>query len=377
MSTVASDIRVAQTGTIYRNPKPAAVSRHAYFPSVTRLDNGDLVAAMDIGQAFESNDMRSYCCRSTDGGPTWSDPVQIFDPGPGVVSTTCRLARTNGDDLIGWACLFRSPVADVGHSNPDTGGFARTDFATVRSTDGGKTWSDPAPVQLPLDWHHFETCSPPIAVGDNRLLVPTSPWPDWNAQTLPDTPPGIAFVSDDDGQTFTRTVTLVDHGDPAVTAWEQKLIQLSDGRLMLLCWVYDHNARANRANHYTLSDNRGDSFIPAMPTPLSGETATPVALPGNRILVVYRRADDQGGLWAHLARIEADGAWTPLADKCIWGGGVQGMKREAENVVHQMSTLRFGCPTCITLDDQTVFAAFWCVEECVGNIRWFRINIGS
>lgn len=372
--TASEGIRVTETGLVYRNPRPNAVSRHAYFPSVTKLPGGDFVAGMDIGQAFEANDIRSYVCRSRDNGKTWSPPQLIFDPGPGLHSTTCRIARTNSGDLIGWTCLFRPPIADVGHANEKTHGFVRTDLGVVRSSDGGATWAGPTMLDLPIDWRHFETCSPPIAVGGTRLMTPVSVWPDWEGRPGPETAAGIAFISDNDGRSFDRVVTTIDHGDPKVTAWEQKLIQLSDGRLMVLCWVFDHGVGKNRRNHFALSSDGGDSFQLARATPLNGETATPVALSDSRVLVVYRRADEKGGLWGHLARIEVDGTWTGLGDACLWGGGVQGMKRDADHVIHQMSTLRFGCPTVASLDDGSVFAAFWCVEDCVSNIRWLRIR---
>jgi hypothetical protein len=33
-------------------------------------------------------------------------------------------------------------------------------------------------------------------------------------------------------------------------------------------------------------------------------------------------------------------------------------------------------PTLIRLPGDDVMVAFWCVEHCVSNIRWYRIRIG-
>ena len=43
-----------KTGIIYRNPHPHLKSIHAYFPSVAVLGNGDLLATMVLGEAFEA-----------------------------------------------------------------------------------------------------------------------------------------------------------------------------------------------------------------------------------------------------------------------------------------------------------------------------------
>ena len=34
---------ILNTGLVYRNPMPHVVSRHAYFPSVVLLDNGEMI----------------------------------------------------------------------------------------------------------------------------------------------------------------------------------------------------------------------------------------------------------------------------------------------------------------------------------------------
>jgi hypothetical protein len=41
----------------------------------------------------------------------------------------------------------------------------------------------------------------------------------------------------------------------------------------------------------------------------------------------------------------------------------------------QMSTLKFGCPAIMHLKDGDAFVVFWCVEDCVSVIRWFRLQV--
>lgn len=46
-----------------------------------------------------------------------------------------------------------------------------------------------------------------------------------------------------------------------------------------------------------------------------------------------------------------------------------------ENMARNFNVLRFGAPCMVRLADGTVFVAFWCYEDCVSSIRWFRFAV--
>ena len=71
-------IEIRGTGHIYRNPKPHLRARHAWHPTLVVIDQNELVAAFDIGEAVESLDYCTYINRSHDGGETWDTPVPMF-----------------------------------------------------------------------------------------------------------------------------------------------------------------------------------------------------------------------------------------------------------------------------------------------------------
>ncbi len=372
-----SFVEVLDTGLVYRNPMPHLRSRHAYFPSLVALPGGELLCALDIGSAFEAVDVRSFVCRSSDGGASWSDPQLIFKPDESAhrVSTTCRISRMPDGDLAGLACLFDRSRENEGLANPQTEGFVDTTLALVRSTDGGRTWSAPRPIPIPDGWAHFETCSPMLAPSASRRLVPTSYWNDWQGRCPHGSNRAIALLSDDGGSTWSRIIHVLGGPEAGFSGWEQKQVVLSDGRLMALCWCYSSAQGRNTNNHFAFSSDQGSSFGPALASPLLGETCTPVALPENHILCVYRCADVRG-LWAHLARIEGD-AWKPLADAPLWGTNVESHESADKGMLAAMATLRFGCPSVLRLESGEVLAAFWCVEDCVSNIRWFRLKVST
>ncbi len=368
-------IDIVDTGVIYRNPKPALVSRHAYFPSLVTMPNGDLIAAMDIGSAFEAVDVRSFVCRSSDQGKTWSEPALMFEPDESKhpVSTTCRINSLPDGSLIGWVCLFDRTRTDMGLADPKTDGFVRTEFAVTRSDDGGANWSQPRPIKLPVDWEYFETCSPPVTTGE-RILVPSSPLKSTSGE-YPDIPSGVAFTSLDGGETWPQMSILFTGGQADPSAWELKLTTLSDGRVLAVCWSYDPGSKKTIDNRWAVSSDDGAMFGVSRDTGIHGETCTPIGLDDNHVLCVYRRFDEPG-MWAQLAQVGND-SWTALTDQLVWGGpGYAGGREDSGGAFENMSDLQMGLPTLTRLLGGDVLAAFWCVEHCVSNIRWYRIRIG-
>ena len=368
-------IEITDTGLVYRNPMPHLKSLHAYFPSAVELSNGRLAVAMDIGQAFESTNMRSFICFSDDLGKTWTAPTKIFEPDTSSdISTTCRISKAPEGNIAGLACIFDRSRSECGLGNPQTEGFVKTEMVMLQSSDDGKTWSNPKSFSNSLDWQHYETCSTFLCIDKDRWLAPCAIWPDWQGKNPFDNC-SIAFISDDGGKTFPRWTKVIDDWENNTASWEQKVTALSDGRLLGVCWAYDYVHKKNLKNRYTLSNNRGDSFSQFRETPLQGETCSILGLEDNKVVCVYRRMD-KPGLWCHLAKIEND-TWIPITDTPLWGTHVLAHDTQSDSMLEQMSSLRFGFPNLIRLANGDIFVVFWCVEDCVSNIRWFRLKING
>ncbi len=58
-----------------------------------------------------------------------------------------------------------------------------------------------------------------------------------------------------------------------------------------------------------------------------------------------------------------------------WRPSVVLLGAEELLVSFDLGALKFGYPSLVQLADGDVFVVFWCCEDCVYNIRWFRIHL--
>ena len=368
-------IKLLTTGRVYRNPAPHLKARHTWHPSIVLLDDGTWLASFDIGEGAESLDYKTYTARSTDEGKTWSAPEPILRPQPthamSRVTSTCRISRPGGgSEIVGFGALFHRDNPDEGLTNRENVGFVPTDLFTVRSSDGGATWSDPSIISPPIVGPGFEICHAIIGLADGRWLAPTSTWRGWNGDE-PNGMKAIALVSHDRGATWSESIDVQDHYKRGVAVWEQSMTQLSDGRLVQVGWMFNLKTGRAEPTRYTVS-NDGKTFGPSKPNGLRGQTTKLVRLPDDRLFLLYRR-DDKPGLWAHLARLDGD-KWVGLADQLVWGGAASGMTGKGTHS-DELSRLKFGYPQMAVLPNGDVLGLVWCMEDAIYNIRWFRLRV--
>jgi hypothetical protein len=368
-------LRIHKTGLIYRNPRPHVQSIHAYFPSVGQVGRkGEMLATVTLGEAFESVDLHTHVLRSIDGGETWEMQGEIYrKPPERLTSDLARLTVLPNDDvLVFMARHDRSGHPDEGLANAANLGFVPTELMTLRSRDGGSTWSGPIQLKTPLEGPAFEMCSPIITLQDGRLVLPTSTWRGWNA----DCPNGmrmVAFVSKDNGLTWPEYMDVMHDERQNVIYWESKIIELKDGRLVAVAWAYDEKQGKDLPNQFALSDDSGKTWTQPASMGLFGQTLTPLVLDDGRILCVYRRMD-LPGLWAAVGRLDGD-AWVNDGHMPLWGFKTGNLTKTDNNMVSNFNVLRFGAPCVIKLFDGTIFIAFWCYEDCVSNIRYIKIEL--
>lgn len=367
-----STIECVDTGIVFRNPIPNLRAVHTWHPSIARFDDGELIAAFDLGQGAESLDYRTHFSRSRDDGKTWDPPVPLYrDATTRPTSHSIRISRTKDGKLVGFGGRFYRDDPDGGLVNHANLGYVPMDLVFLQSDDRGQSWRDQT-VTPSIIGPAFETCHSIIELSDGRWLLPTSTWRGWNG----DEPHGmqaIALVSRDRGQTWPDVLWVMDGREQGVIYWEQSMVELPDHRLLSVCWAFHEKSGDSFPNTYAIA-NDGKTFSPPRQIGIHGQTAKITSLGDGRIVCIYRR-HDRPGLWANLARIEGD-QWVHISETCLWQGARSGMTGKA-TAGEELSALKFGYPSSTRLPNGDLFVVFWCCEDCINNIRWLRLRIGS
>ena len=365
---------IIKTGIIYRNPSPHIKSVHAYFPSVVVTDNGELLATIVLGEAFEAVNMRTHLARSTDNGETWSLEGPLY-PGTEdrVTSDFSRISKLpNGELIVLMMRADRSNYPDEGLTNSKTLGFVPTEFVIFRSADKGYLWTGPKVIDSPLGNTPLELCSPITPLKDGRCLISTSTWRYWDGSI----PPGykmVSLVSSDLGKSWPEYIDVMVDPKQEIQYWESKILEISNDQLLAVAWAYNIVENKDLPNQFALSNDGGKSWSTPQSTGLTGQTLTPFSLDDGRILSIYRRMD-KPGLWANISRIESI-RWINESTEPLWGHNISGLTITGDNMSENFNVLKFGAPCITRLPDNTIFVAFWGVEDCVSVLRWYKLKL--
>ena len=223
----------------------------------------------DFGQA------RVYLMSSTDRGVTWHDERLIADIEPGDLNVMSPyLCAYHDEVLLGYV---------RNHSKSDTSMVLR------RSTDGGRTFSDPGNV-----WNHCGEyrlqggASSLVLLSDGRLLFPYQSVPEvW----VPEENEYVgSYVSDDGGRTWSDSANKVYL--PMRGAMEPSAAELSDGTIVM-------SLRTQLGSVFlTRSTDRGENW----------ELARTSGLPSPESCTCLRRIPDSDD---HLVLFWNDASYVP------------------------------------------------------------------
>lgn len=364
-------IELVATGLIYRNPQPSLKSIHAWHPTLAWLDNGDLIVSYDLAEAISSVDYGSYHARSTDGGATWSDPARFIDDAQDAsVNRMVRISRLADGSLAGTGQQRYNHHPGLPNWNPETYGVDPGDWFFMRSADGNH-WDEPDNVTMPITDQPYELCHAVVETSNGRWIMPTVLLRAWDG-SMPNGLKTIALVSHDKGHTWPSYMNIFEDPQRNVAYHEVSLIQLPDDRLLSVAWPFNITAgKTLQPVPFAISSD-GEHFDIRGSTEIAGETTKLLSLGDGRVLSLMRRTD-KAGLWAVLAQIQGD-QWVNLDEAPIWQGSESRMVGDRDAAT-ELSELAFGFPNLIHLPDGDIFAAFWCREECIHNIRWLRVRI--
>ncbi len=225
------------------------------WESVTRLASGEMLCSFNAGywhvsfptpndlkpdvlKSFENAGFptganaptggRALICRSQDNGKTWSRPTTLIDT-PGDDRHPVIVELPDGTLL----CVFFVIDNWYGYETAPPGRNKNSRVASIRSTDGGQSWSEPAYMPSPFVYYD-RMCGKPVVLPNGRIILPT-----YGKDAWADSPEQLGvYASDDRGQSWSFLSRLKSEDgaldEPAITrAANGTLVMIArpDGKL--------------------------------------------------------------------------------------------------------------------------------------------------
>lgn len=342
------------------------IDRHdSAFPTLIRLDNGDLLAGFSVGGGPNATG-GTDCARSTDNGDSWTWQSTILPPGKDPHTTnSLRLSRTRQGAVIayGGQCYPEAAVKKFGHE-------VKREPVFCVSADGGLSWSPPRVIPAGVAGP-FEVSNPVVVLVDGRWLAPAATLCD--AKKLGERV--VVFVSDDEGKTWPETITVMKDPNGINGYFEQKVTELEPGTLVAAAWTVRMGDYVDQEDHFALSFDGGHHWGHPKPTGIRGQTMTPVWLGGDRLLVVYNRRYGQQGVQMCLVRFNED-HWNVEFEGTLWDAAASRQRDPSvASGIDEFDSFQFGLPSALRLDENTLLAVHWCKEGGIFGIRWTRIRV--
>lgn len=196
---------------------------YAAFPDVCRTREGELLCAFYSGAGHVTMPSETWprggrimAVRSADEGRTWGRPVVIADT-PEDDRDPSLICLPDGTLLMNWFSL--TPADPPSARVP----WAGVHLWLARSTDSGHTWS--APEELPIASEHSFACSSPVRrLPDGALLLGLYRVGEGLAF-------GATVRSEDGGKTWTDLALIGEDTGLDLDA-ETDVVALNDGRLL-------------------------------------------------------------------------------------------------------------------------------------------------
>ena len=243
---------------------------------------------------------------STDGGVTWSTEDVTIVPNEGKMNVmSVSLLRLQSGEIAMFYLVKQA--AD------DCRAYMRV------STDEAQTWSDPR-LCMPQGGYYVVNNDRVIQLASGRLVIPAARHGlEGETQFRPGVP--MCFVSDDNGVTWTMGAEIAPPLEGGSGLQEPGIIELKDGRLMMLCrtsWGVQYRSYSSDGGLTWSAAEATDIKSPCSPAtferiPQTGDilmvwndhSAQP-ELGQKRTPLTVAVSKDEGQTWEHAKNIETD-----------------------------------------------------------------------
>ena len=345
---------IVKQGTIFRT----AGGLQGYYPRVLSLGGREFLASFVASTECESADSHPELARSTDGGMTWTAEGPLDDAGfaEGMTTETGFISKASDGSLFCLGAQWSyAPALPLVH--PKTLGMRENRIVLRRSGSQGRAWTAPVelhkPYPVPLELPTGIT-----ALNDGTLIISCATWGNWDG-TCPYGHRVTTMRSTDGGTTWTGPIDIFYDPKKRLGFWEARILQLSGDTLLATCWSHDWKTDKDAANHYAVSHDAGLTWTAGMPTPVKGQTGWPMLLDDGHILFVYNHRRAPVGVRAQIADVSG-GQWKTVYDGEVWTPENRKVG-EIVKGDYAVTHFQFGQPSAIRLRPDAFLVIYWCV----------------
>lgn len=342
----------------------------AMGPRCALTRNGDIVCTFTVQSRMGINDFKPMLARSADSGLTWTEQGPIWPHLQETWSIFGSVSRDNAGNLYYFGS--RTPIDEPGGPNwsDATQGLKANELFWARSTDDGRTWSDPCVVPMPIP-SAAEVTGPLCVARDGTWHACYSPYNTFDPALVVDRNQLLHLYSADRGRTWQHNA-LMRFALPYATAAEAWVVELTDGRLLSTCWNLNQRDGSDFPNAYALSRDGGQTWTPPRSTGCRGQSTSLLPLPDGRALFLYnQRKHGPVGVWAAVVKPTAEDFGIEVNERA-WAAAEP--EKSARTGHSEWVNFPFGEPAAVVLPDATVLLVLWCAHSSGRGIRYVRLQ---
>lgn len=365
------DYEILETGLVHRTLEAGPESVAATSRPVVTQD-GEALCSFHLQSGLGVNDFAPCLSRSRDGGKTWEYEGITWPHLREKWSINCSISKAPNGDLFRYG--FRMSITEPGELFwcQETQGILPDELIWSRSTDNGRTWSEPAAFEVPLSGA-AETPGSLCVTRTGRWIAPYSPHHTFDPNLKVDVRHTVLMISDDEGKSWSHKSMMRVKEDNSCIACSW-VTELGNGSLLSACCHLNRGPGSDFPNPYAMSFDNGDTWTETASTGIMGQSEGIAAWGEKQALFVYnQRRNDTPGIWLAVAEPSATD-FGILVNKLIWSP-----KKVTQNggtaEFNNWTNYSFGEPAVTVLPDKTVLVVFWCIQPEDRGIGYVRLRI--
>jgi hypothetical protein len=247
--------------------------QHIAFPSVERLDNGELVCVYRHGEGHVSPDGTILLSRSNNNGASWAPPDTIID-----TRLDCRdpsITQLSDGSLL--LAFFQTRYDTLGKIIGAVGVYVS------RSLDGGQSWFSPKMI-ITEDYDWAAVSSKIIELKSGELLLPIY------AGKKNEKSVNIVCISKDNGKKWDEKHIMAADTSGKIDFNEPVLHELPDGKILCI----SRTAGADHFQYRNYSQDGGKTWTTPERTNMQGQAAGLLLTKDNILVCGYRDFSPNG-----------------------------------------------------------------------------------